>query len=60
MVGLPNESMIAIVTPWPSLPWAYRGPRLYEFSIADAVKHRLPMAKQADSDGGVVLAETNW
>ena len=40
MFGLPNESIIATVTPWPWLPAAYSGERLYEFSIEAGLKQR--------------------
>jgi hypothetical protein len=40
MFGLPKESMMATVTPWPWLPAAYSGPRLYEACIEVGVKQR--------------------
>src|SRR5215469_4878862 len=60
MLLLPNESMMAMVMPWPSSFAAYKGGRLYEACIDVAVKQRRPTEKQSDSAGGVVLAVMYW
>src|SRR5215470_11332432 len=60
ILGLPNESTMAMVTPCPSLLAAYKGARLYEACIDVGVKQRRPTEKQSVSAGGVVLPARNW
>src|SRR5215469_8226989 len=47
MLGLPNESMMAMVLPCPSSPAAYRAGRLYEACIDAGVKQRRPTEAQS-------------
>src|SRR5215468_1033219 len=65
MFGLPNESMIAIVTPVPSFPAEISGVTSYEFRIVVGLKHRRCVAtglaeKHCAWVGGVSEPLRNW